>query len=228
MNELKIINEQEVLGKDFKIYGTVENPLFLAKDVAEWIDYAWKDSKQDHRDVSKMIQTVDEDEKLRGKIFLSGQKRDCWFLTENGLYEVLMLSTKPIAKKFKKQVKEILKTIRKNGIYATDKVIDDILNNPDFGIELLTKVKQERQARIKAEKERNSLQIELDKSKEYYTIKRMEKLNPDKKFNWRLLKSESEKLHKPAKDVFDNNYGTVKAYHVDVWESLYFDTLNFD
>ena len=79
-----------------------------------------------------------------------------------------------------------------------------------------------------AEKKAGDLQIELDKSKEYYTVKRMEKLNPDKKFNWRLLKSESEKLHKPAKDVFDSNYGTVKAYHIDVWESLYFDTLNFD
>ena len=39
------------------------------------------------------------------------------FLTENGLYEVLMLSRKPQAKPFKKKVKEILKSIRKNGAY---------------------------------------------------------------------------------------------------------------
>ena len=43
---------------------------------------------------------------------------------------------------------EIIPSIRKNGIYATDNVIDEILNNPDFGIELLTKLKQERQARV--------------------------------------------------------------------------------
>ena len=34
MNELQVINEQEVLGKQFKMYGTKEEPLFLAKDVA--------------------------------------------------------------------------------------------------------------------------------------------------------------------------------------------------
>ena len=39
MNELKVLNEQEVLGKQFRVYGTAEEPLFLAKDVAEWIEY---------------------------------------------------------------------------------------------------------------------------------------------------------------------------------------------
>lgn len=32
MNELKLLNEQEVLGKQFKVYGTPDNPLFVAKD----------------------------------------------------------------------------------------------------------------------------------------------------------------------------------------------------
>lgn len=72
-----------------------------------------------------------------------------------------------------------------------------------------------------------NLQIELDQSKEYITIKRMEKLNPKQHFNWRLLKRESERLHKPSKETFDQNYGTVKAYHIDVWESLYFDSINY-
>nr|WP_255451378.1 BRO family protein [Bacillus sp. JAS102] len=59
------------------------------------MEYAWKDSRQSHRDVSKMLKTVDEDEKkLNGTIFLSGQKRIMWFLTEDGLYEVLMQSRK--------------------------------------------------------------------------------------------------------------------------------------
>ena len=40
MNELQIIEQREVLGKDFKIYGDFENPLFLAKDVAEWIEHS--------------------------------------------------------------------------------------------------------------------------------------------------------------------------------------------
>ena len=115
MNELQIIEEREVLGREFRIYGDFENPLFLAKDVAEWIDYA--KTSQGYYDVSNMLKMIDNEEKLLRKIFVSGQNREMWFLTEDGLYEVLMLSTKPIAKEFKKQVKEILKTIRKTGRY---------------------------------------------------------------------------------------------------------------
>lgn len=96
--------EQEVLGRGLKVYGTVEEPLFLAKDVAEWIDYAWTSKAQSARDIPKMLKTVDEDEKLIGRLFLSGQNRKVWFLTEDGIYEVLMQSRKPIAKQWKKEV----------------------------------------------------------------------------------------------------------------------------
>ena len=110
MNELQIIEQREVLGKDFKVYGDFDNPLFLAKDVAEWIEYAFKDSRQVHRDVSKMLSTVDDEEKtkctqnLGGEDYSHGGIREnveMWFLTEDGLYEVLMQSRKPIAKQFK-------------------------------------------------------------------------------------------------------------------------------
>ena len=106
MNEL-----QNVDGFNAKIYGTVENPLFLAKDIAELIE---------HSRASEMLKTVDDDEKLMQTILASGQKRNMWFLTEDGLYEVLMSSKKPQAKVFKKKVKEILKTIRKVGFYMTE------------------------------------------------------------------------------------------------------------
>lgn len=58
---------------------------------------------------------------------------------------------------------EVLPSIRKHGIYATDKVIDDILNNPDFGIELLTKLKEERAARLAAEK-KNAILMHVNKT----------------------------------------------------------------
>lgn len=159
MNELKVLNEQEVLGKQFRVYGTAEEPLFLAKDVAEWIEY-------DTSSVHKMLANVDDDEKVRKNVPTLGGTQESWFLTENGLYEVLMQSRKPIAKQFKKEVKEILKTIRKHGIYATDNVIDNILNNPDFGIELLTKLKEERAARVEAER-KNAILMHVNKT---YTI----------------------------------------------------------
>ena len=88
--------QREVLGQDFKIYGDKENPLFLAKDVATWIE---------HTHTTNMLKTVDEEEKLNVTIIHAGQNREVIMLTEDGLYEVLMQSRKPIAKMFKKDIK---------------------------------------------------------------------------------------------------------------------------
>lgn len=116
MNQLHAIYEQVLLTKNFKVYGTLENPLFLAKDVACWIE---------HSDTSKLIRSVDEDEKVKNNVRTLGGSQESWFLTEDGLYEVLMQSRKPIAKQFKKQVKNILKEIRLNGGYITTDENDD-------------------------------------------------------------------------------------------------------
>jgi len=107
-----VVEQREILGKDFCIYGDIENPKFLAKDVADWIDYSASN-------VSKLMDVVDDDEKLLVPMLRAGQNRDTWFVTEDGLYEILMMSRKPIAKTFKKKVKEILKTIRTTGHYET-------------------------------------------------------------------------------------------------------------
>lgn len=122
MNEIQVLQKTTLLGKELTVYGNAENPLFLAKDVAEWIEYA--KTSQDKYDVSRMVGTVDEDEKLVRTIFVSGQNRQVWMLTENGLYEILMQSRKPIAKQFKKGVKAILKEIRTKGGYIAVKSDD--------------------------------------------------------------------------------------------------------
>ena len=152
-NNLVVFKEQEVLGKNFRIFGTPDEPLFLAKNVAEWIE---------HKDVSTMLRSIDEDEKLIQTIFVSGQNRDMWFVSENGLYEILMLSRKPIAKQFKKKVKEILKSIRKHGTYMTDDVIKKVLTEPDFIIQLATALKEEKDKRIEAENKLIELQPKVD------------------------------------------------------------------
>lgn len=125
MNEIEVIESREVLGKDFKIYGTIENPLFLAKDVANWLE---------NSNTSQMVRNIDEDEKVK-KItpiynVYNGQyeSQECLFLTEYGLYEVLMQSRKPLAKEFKKKVKEILKTLRLNQIQITNTTNDNQIN----------------------------------------------------------------------------------------------------
>ena len=104
IQEVQVLeNEITLMGKTFNVYGTVEEPLFRAKDVADWIE---------HSDVHKMVQSVDEDEKVRNNIPTLGGNQEAWFLTENGVYEVLMLSRKPIAKDFKKEVKKMLHALR--------------------------------------------------------------------------------------------------------------------
>lgn len=158
MNELKILEQREILGKKSTIYGTVENPLFLAKEIAEWIDYT-KTSKGAYN-VSAMLAMVGEDEKLVSKILISGQMREMWFLTEDGLYEVLMQSRKPIAKQFKAKVKEILRTIRKTGAYMTPEIIEKVLSDPDTIIALATKIKT-LQADVKILRDENSYNYSL-------------------------------------------------------------------
>lgn len=111
MREVMVIDERVVFEKNFRVYGDFENPLFLAKDVAEWIEY-------DKDKVGQMLNTIDNDEKMTSPIYYSGQVRNMWFVTEDGLYEILMQSRKPIAKLWKKKVKEILKEIRKTGSYS--------------------------------------------------------------------------------------------------------------
>jgi Prophage antirepressor len=136
MKELQLLDERQLLGKTFRIFGDPQNPLFMAKDVAEWIE---------HSDVSTMLRTVDEDEKLTQTLFVSGQNREMWLLTEEGLYEVLMQSRKPIAKEFKRQVKDILKSIRRHGGYLTPAKIEEVLSNPDTIIMLAQNLKRERE-----------------------------------------------------------------------------------
>lgn len=103
-----ILRKINVNGHELNMYGTKEEPLFLAVEVAKMIDYSV--GKTGH-----MLHMVDKDEKLTLTIVRSGQKRAMWFLTEDGLYEVLMQSRKPIARRFKRAVKDILKDLRLSG-----------------------------------------------------------------------------------------------------------------
>lgn len=109
---LTVIQETEILGKTICMYGSIENPLFLAKDVAEWIEYSKSNGKYK---ISQMVKTVDEDEKGIYNVATLGGIQEVTFLTEDGLYEVCMQSRKPIAKQMKKEIKQYLKSIRLTG-----------------------------------------------------------------------------------------------------------------
>lgn len=114
-SKVELIGTVEILGKEIKFYGSWENPLFLGKDVAEWIEYS-KDGKGNYN-VSVMLSKIDDDEKIKLNTNLNNVKvgSNTWFLTEDGLYEVLMQSRKPIAKDLKKKIKTHLKQMRQTG-----------------------------------------------------------------------------------------------------------------
>ena len=108
MKDVDILRTINAQGHELNIYGTTEEPLFLAVEVAKMIDYSVGNT-------GWMLNTVDEDEKLTLEILRAGQRRQMWFLTEDGLYEVLMQSRKPIARRFKRAIKDILKDLRLSG-----------------------------------------------------------------------------------------------------------------
>lgn len=183
---IQVLSETELLGHKFTVYGTAENPLFLAKEVAECIDYA--KTSQGYYDVSRMVGTVDEEEKDLRTIFVDGRNYEMWFLTEDGLYEVLMQSRKPIAKEFKKGVKEILKTIRKTGGYLATKQDD----TPE---EIMARALTIAQATL-AKREERLKQLEAQAEQQQVTIE---------------IQTEEIKKSAPKVSYYDNHLQSVNA-----------------
>lgn len=149
------VKEGEYKNELFGSLTTIKNDkgdvFFILKEVATILDYS--DSAQLNRrlDEDDFVKLNYEESKLllmQDDIHSSGIQ----LLTESGLYSAVLESKKSEAKLFKKWItSEVLPSIRKNGMYATENVIDAILNDPDMGIQLLTKLKEERLLRKEAE-----------------------------------------------------------------------------
>lgn len=99
------------------MYGTVEDPLFLAVDVARILDYSIGHTTEMMRFVSqydKMKVNVCDNENLVSTS-KARHNQSKWFITEYGLYEVCMQSRKPAAYDFRKSVKDLLRDLRISG-----------------------------------------------------------------------------------------------------------------
>lgn len=103
---LQVVAEKEILGKQIKMYGSIENPYFVASDVAEWLG---------ERDGYTVARKVDDEEKDTQIVCTLGGNQKTTVLTEDGLYDACMLSRKKIAKPLKKEIKKYLKSIRLTG-----------------------------------------------------------------------------------------------------------------
>ncbi len=96
----KLLQTTQLCGVSLSVYGTPAEPLFKAKEVADILGLT---------NPSDLIQRVDEDERAK---FNLGRQGETWLLTEQGLYEVLMQSRKPVARQFKAGIKALLKALR--------------------------------------------------------------------------------------------------------------------
>lgn len=125
-----------------QIRTVIENnePWFVGKDVAMALGY---------KNISDAINKhVDCEDKGVAKCDTLGGSQDMVIINESGLYALIFGSKLEKAMKFKRWVtNDILPSLRKNGMYATD----DLLDNPDLLIKIATQLKEEREKRTALE-----------------------------------------------------------------------------
>jgi prophage antirepressor-like protein len=192
---------------------TINNePWFVLKDVCEILGIG----------NSRMVaERLDDDEKSNVS---QTDIKNCDFdipnrgftiINESGLYKVILRSDKPEADRLMRFVThEVLPSIRKTGSY---------IRTPQTYIQALEALLETEREKERLALENDNLQIELDESKKYYTIKRVAKMNGIswKLFSWRKLKYVSQAMECEVKKVFDANFESVNAYHLDVWRHEY-------
>lgn len=140
MNQLTKVFE----GQSVRILGDEETPLFVLADVCKVLEIA----------NPRQVKTRLEDGVISNDVILDSMNRpqEVTVVNEDGLYDVILDSRKPQAKRFRKWVtSEVLPSIRKHGGYLTPEKVEEALLNPDTLIRLATDLKEERQKRIDAE-----------------------------------------------------------------------------
>lgn len=164
MNELKVF-ENPAFGQ---VRTTVIDgePWFVGKDVAVALGY---------KDTSDALKKhVEQEDKLTRRFADSGQNREMYIINESGLYSLILSSKLPTAKEFKRWVTaEVLPAIRKHGAYMTPDTIERVISNPDFGIQLLTALKEEQDKRQALQQKVAVQQQQIDEMKSkasYYDV----------------------------------------------------------
>lgn len=173
MNDIRIFNNEQF--GEVRVAATENGePLFCAADVCKALSYSnGRDAIARHVDEGDVVKRdawvrtgtkADKTEALR--------QTQMSFVNESGLYALIFGSKLETAKAFKRWVtSEVLPSIRKHGMYATPITIDRIIEDPDFGIQLLNNLKEERQKRVEAESQVMELSDKVEEMRpkaEYY------------------------------------------------------------
>lgn len=149
MNDIQIFSSPQF--GQIRTTGTSSNPLFCLADLCKAIGIS---------DVSRCASRLDDDVRQTHPIKdRMGRMQQATFVTEAGMYDVILRSDAPTAKPFRKWVtSEVLPSIRKHGAYATPQTIDSMLADPDNAIKVFQVLKEERQLRVAAENKVAKLQ----------------------------------------------------------------------
>nr|DAE38110.1 MAG TPA: KilAC domain protein [Bacteriophage sp.] len=142
MNDLQIFNNDEF--GEIRTITKDNEPMFCLADVCKALEIS---------NPSKVAQRLDDDERTKLELGRAGETN---FITESGLYAVILRSDKPSAKKFRKWVtSEVLPSIRKNGGYITgqetlsdDELLSKALLVAHNKIAERDKIIEQKQARI--------------------------------------------------------------------------------
>jgi len=150
MNNLQVFSYE---GKEVRTIQKGDEPWWVLKDVCEVLELS---------NARMIADRLDSDDVSQAYVIDSmGRQQQTNIVNESGLYNVILRSDKPEAREFKRWVThEVLPTIRKHGAYITSDKLEEIMNDPDAWIKVLTALKEERQA-----KERLQIQSEVDKPK---------------------------------------------------------------
>jgi anti-repressor protein len=135
-SELQVFSYE---GNDVRTVRQGDETLWVLKDVCDVLGLS---------DTNKVAERLDGDELTRVKFVSGGQTREMYAVSESGLYNVILRSDKPEAKRFKRWVThEVLPAIRRHGAYVTPAKLEELMNDPDAWIKVLTALKEERAAK---------------------------------------------------------------------------------
>ena len=149
---------------DVRIVQIGNEPWFVGKDICDILGY-----QNGSRDINRH---VDEEDRQNYQNGTFESNRGLTIINESGVYALILSSKLPQAKEFKHWVThEVLPSIRKHGAYLTDNALEEALTSPDFLIKLATQLKEEKEARLKAEQKtiEQEKTIEVLKPKADYT-----------------------------------------------------------
>ena len=88
------------------------------------------------------------------------------FIPENIFYRLAMKAKNEAAERFQAKIADdVIPSIRKHGAYMTENIIDKMISSPEFGIKLLTELKEEKERRKAVEEQNSKLALENEEMK---------------------------------------------------------------